>query len=341
MRGVEMSRRKNNKSFNLFLTVIVLILFLVYGYLFQGFASIFSPQATLPTLESAQLFVEPDDGRSYIIDAIDNAKESVDLEVYILSDSKIISALINAKNRGAVVRVILEESPYLGYGANKETKNKLAHYGVDVKWSNRVYKFTHSKFFVTDKVNGYILTLNLSKSAFTKNREFGVIIRDSISVGELEKIFQADWDRKPYKVAESPLVVSPENARIKLENLIKGAEKEILVYAEVMNDADFEKLLVTKAQSGVSVCVILADPAAIDSNAGAYERFLTSKIQVSICSTPFTHAKAILVDDSAAYIGSINFSTTSFDKNREVGIIVSSPEVISKLKTTFLYDFRP
>jgi len=336
-----MGQRKSNKSFNLFLIVIVLILFLIYGYLFQGFVPIFSPQATLPALKSAQLFVEPDDGRPYIIDAIDNAKESVDMEVYILSDSKIISALINAKDRGVIVRVILEESPYLGYGANKEAKNKLAHYGVDVKWSNRVYRFTHSKFFVTDEVNGYILTLNLSKSAFTKNREFGVIIRDPISVGELKKIFQADWDRKPYKATESPLVVSPENARIKLEALIGSAEKEILVYAEVMNDPAFEKLLVAKAQSAVLVCVILADPKDIDSNADAYERFSDSKIQVSICSTPFTHAKAILVDDSVAYIGSINFSTTSMDKNREVGIIVSSPDVISKLKTTFLYDFRP
>jgi len=210
-----MGQRKSNKSFNLFLTVIVLILILIYGYLFQSFAPIFSPQATLPTLKSAQLFVEPDDGRPYIIDAIDNAKESVDLEVYILSDNKIISALINAKKRGVIVRVILEESPYLGYGANKEAKNKLAHYGVDVKWSNRVYKFTHSKFFVTDMVNGYILTLNLSKSAFAKNREFGVITQDSTSVSELEKIFQADWNRKPYRVAESPLVVSPENTQKK------------------------------------------------------------------------------------------------------------------------------
>jgi len=334
-----MIKKQGNKYFSLLLIAFFVVLFLIYGYLFPNVSSIFFPGANLPTVKNAQLFIEPDNGRAPVTNAIDNATKNVDLEVYLLSDDTVIRSLINAEKRGVDVRVILEEHPYKGYGANKETKDRLAHYGINVKWSNRVYRFTHSKFLVIDKTTGYIMTLNLTKSSFTKNREFGVVVQDSLSIDELEKIFQADWYRKPYKVVKSPLVVSPENSRAKLNSLVANAKKGILIYAEEMQDTDFEELLISKAQSGVKVYIIMADPGSIESNREAKERLSAYNIQVVTLSAPFVHAKAILVDGSTAYIGSINFSSTSMDKNREVGIITSSPDVVNKLRGTFFGDF--
>ncbi len=334
---------KQNRYFYLLLIAFLIVLFLIYGYIFPNISPVFFPEkqsVNLLTARNVQLFIEPDDGRAPVLSAINSAKKSIDLEVYLLSDKTTIQSLINAEKRGVKVRVILEEHPYKGYGANRGTKDKLAHYGISTKWSNRVYRFTHSKFFVVDKTIGYIMTLNLSKSSFTKNREFGIITKNSIYIGELEKIFQSDWERKPYRPLKSALVVSPENSRIKLTKLVKTAKKEILIYAEEIEDRNFEDLLIAKAKTGVKIYIVLADPKYIGTNREAEKYLSPYHIQVSTPSSPFIHAKVIVVDDLTAYIGSINFSSTSMDKNREVGIITSSKDAVDKLRNAFFKDFR-
>ena len=67
------------------------------------------------------LFVEPDAGRTPIIDAIDSAQKEVLVEVYLLSDKSVINALDKAKNRGVSVKVMLEEHPFGGGSLNSRT----------------------------------------------------------------------------------------------------------------------------------------------------------------------------------------------------------------------------
>jgi phosphatidylserine/phosphatidylglycerophosphate/cardiolipin synthase-like enzyme len=52
------------------------------------------------------------------------------------------------------------------------------------------------------------------------------------------------------------------------------------------------------------------------------------------------HAKMIISDDKKAYIGSINFSTQSMDKNRELGIILTQQDIIQTISTTFQKDWN-
>ena len=71
------------------------------------------------------LFVQPDDGRAPILDELDAARESISLEVYLLSDAEIIAALERAEARGVEVRVILEEQPFGGAGDQPEVFARL------------------------------------------------------------------------------------------------------------------------------------------------------------------------------------------------------------------------
>jgi len=52
------------------------------------------------------------------------------------------------------------------------------------------------------------------------------------------------------------------------------------------------------------------------------------------------HAKMVLVDDKEAYIGSANLTPRSMDKNLEVGICTSNPEVVSKAAMYFEQVFQ-
>jgi len=182
--------------------IIIASLFVITLLIYSNLIPLNNQPATIPALgDNISIFYEPNMGKDPILNGIKGAKKSIDLEVYTFSDTDVLRELKNAKERGIRVRVILEENPYGGYSANKETYNKLRYYGIDTKWDNKAYNFTHSKFLIIDEETGYILTLNLSKSAFTKNREFGAIVTDKNVILELKKIFEADWNRKPYKPA--------------------------------------------------------------------------------------------------------------------------------------------
>lgn len=51
------------------------------------------------------------------------------------------------------------------------------------------------------------------------------------------------------------------------------------------------------------------------------------------------HAKMILVDQAAAYVGSANFTDTSLHYNLELGLHVEDPAILARLHTIFDYIF--
>ena len=51
------------------------------------------------------------------------------------------------------------------------------------------------------------------------------------------------------------------------------------------------------------------------------------------------HAKLILVDGARACVGSENFSPTSLDANRELGIVLADPAAIATLSAAFEHDW--
>src|SRR3954468_7732210 len=64
-------------------------------------------KAPASTLEpgATGLFVEPDDGRAPVLDELANSKQSITLQIYLLSDRPIINAIKDAHDRGVDVRV--------------------------------------------------------------------------------------------------------------------------------------------------------------------------------------------------------------------------------------------
>jgi phosphatidylserine/phosphatidylglycerophosphate/cardiolipin synthase-like enzyme len=179
------------------------------------------PTATPAPGGSVALFVEPEDGVSPVLDEITGAKQSIDVEVYILSDERIISALEQAAKRGIAVRVMLEEHPFGGPGTEQKVKNRLQAAGIETNWSNPAFRFSHIKMIIIDNRTALILSLNLSRSAFTGNRDFGAITTRPAEVAQARAIFTADWTRT--EAPDGPLVVSPTDSRGQLLTLIYNA----------------------------------------------------------------------------------------------------------------------
>ncbi|HLH25796.1 MAG TPA: phospholipase D-like domain-containing protein [Chloroflexota bacterium] len=290
------------------------------------------------------LLVEPDEGRTAIERAINGAQQSVDLVIYLLSDRQTIAALKAAQARGVRVRVMLEEHPYGGGPGNGAVAQDLQAAGVTTAWSNPAFRLTHQKTLVLDGSTAWVMTLNLTASAFTRNREFAVRVTDPAAVAEIEQVFEADWDRQAVHPGQPSLVWSPDNSRAKTLDVIRGAKRTLEIYNEEMQDAETEQALAQAAQRQVAVRVLMTGGGGgNDPNEPGRQRISQAGAQVRLIATPYIHAKMILADEGAsgagAFVGSENISTASLDQNRELGVLVSDATYLHRLHDVFEHDW--
>ncbi|MBI5399161.1 hypothetical protein HZB07_00895 [Candidatus Saganbacteria bacterium] len=272
-----------------------------------------------------QLFVEPAAGRQPIIDAINGAKQAIRVESYLLTDFKIMQALRDAARRGINVRIILGAPPY------EKIKSRTG---------NPAFALTHAKFLIIDNSQAFIMTLNLTKSAFGRNREFGVITGYPDDVEELKELFEADWDRSTSRIVNRDLVCGPSDSRVKILSFIDGAKKSLEIYNEELQDKEIENHLLAAVGRGVDVRLILP-PVKNDRDPNAFgqPRLLAGGVKINWLQKPFVHAKMILADRRRAFVGSQNFSPASLDRNREVGILLDEATAIKTLAETFDADW--
>jgi phosphatidylserine/phosphatidylglycerophosphate/cardiolipin synthase-like enzyme len=282
------------------------------------------------------IFIEPGDGREPILDELAAARNTIDVEIYIITDDVILQALEAAQVRGVEVRVMLEEHPFGGSGGQQEIFDRLEAAGIDVRWANPAFRFSHIKMMVIDDAVAIILNQNLTASSFTGNREFGVVTTEPAAVETAAAIFAADWERGP-EPDPGPLVVSPSNARQVLRELIDGATTSLDIYAEVLRDPEMLEAMVAAVERGATVRVLISPSSDFEAEVAA---LIEGGVDVRLLSNLYVHAKVIVADGARAYLGSQNFSATSLDQNRELGVIVDDPVSLSRLMRTFEIDFR-
>lgn len=304
--------------------------------------------ATGTGVNGVSVFVEPNAGESPIVDAIDGAKKSVWVEMYILSDKKVVSALEETANRGIDVRVMLEPHP-VGTSAPTSTMDKLRAAGAQVEDSDPAFALTHEKGMIIDGTTAYIMTSNFSRAALggygssskyssSDNREYDIIDTNSGDVQAVSAIFNADWNRSTAQFNDPNLVVSPVNSRNDFLAFINSAHHTLIIEAEEMQDSAIEQALVNTAHRGVQIEVIL--PSSGTGNDQGIQTIKQGGVQVKEDAQLYMHAKMMVADGHEAFVGSENISAESLDHNRELGILISDASVISTLQQTFQQDWE-
>ena len=239
--------------------------------------------------QGLQVYVEPDAGDGFLLDGINNAQKSVYLEMYLLTDRKIVSALEDAAHR-LDVHVMLETHPYgSGSASVTTTLNKLQAAGANAKATSPNFSLTHEKGMVVDGNTSYIMTSNFTLSALggsssTTNREYDIIDKNPQDVQGMTDIFNADWNRTTAQFNDSNLVVSPVNSRSDFTSLINSAHHTLLIEAEEMQDSNIEQAITGAAQRGVHVQVILPAPSgsSTDSNSSGIDTIKQAGVQVRL-----------------------------------------------------------
>lgn len=295
-----------------------------------------SKAARTETIEAPEIVVMREKGLETLVSMIDNAKESIDLHIYIVTANtpELTDAFHRALDRGVHVRLMIEDDPFYWTGAkdnpSKAFIDDMVARGAEYKPDNPKFsksRVTHEKSMVFDGKEALILTGNLGSSTFGKNLDLGaIVLKDPKTVSQVETIFNSDWERTDLPdMGDTNLVISPDNARTQLHGLISGAKKDITVLQQAITDKATVDLLASKIDEGVKTDLTITDPGIAQNNMQPAAYLYLKGADVHFLVSPYIHAKAVSVDshtaDSKTYVGSQNFSMSAIDKNRELGYI--------------------
>ena len=288
-----------------------------------------------------QFIVLPDDGIQPLLDLIDAAGSRVYMKMYLLTDTRIVDALSRAQGRAADVRVMIEENPFGAGNSAQQALDLLKQAGLRTKSANPAFRLTHEKSFVIDDT-AVILTANMTKAAFSRNREFGVVIAEPADVEEVAAAFIADWERSAFTPGRPDLVWSPDNSREQIDRVIEAAVNSLDVYAEVVLDARHVHKLAQAARRGVRVRLLISPPSQGETNSSSpgLDELQAGGVGVRTVRSPYIHAKAFVADGALAYTGSVNISTASMDFNRELGVLLADRGSIQRMTDAFERDWN-
>lgn len=303
-------------------------------------SGIYDPDAgPIAPTTAVRVIVQPSDKGAALLAAIRNAKTSVHMTMYLVTDADITNALIAQNNAGRDVKVVLNQQ-FPSAGDNNITPyNALKNAGVDVVWAPPSFTYTHQKTFVFDATEAWIMTMNMTYSSADTNREFMIIDTDPADVAETEAIFVADRARQPFTNPKR-LVLSPISARSRINALALSAKKSIDIHAAALSDYATVTTLMNMQKAGVTVrCVVDGSAAQQAAMGAAIGRIKSAGGVVKTMKTLDSHAKSMIVDGTTAFVGSQNYTKTSLDENRELGVILDEPSTVRTLKATFDTDF--
>lgn len=325
-----------------------------------------------------QLHVEPADGYAPIIETIRSARKTLDFWIYEFNDGRIARELRAAEARGVDVRVIFSwqlfpassnlwnaQSP--NYNSNMPTFNALKRAGIEVKLSPFWFTYSHAKSMVVDGRTGagraLIMDFNAQPSYIVPTtgllgtRGFAISTVDQNDVREIQRVFDADWDRREAPPYASPHLVwspsgdgyrPPSPGKDRIFALLDSAKTSLDLYVLLLDSLPFQDRLIAAATRGVDVRIITnTDPPAmafaqVQALSAAGVRFAFNPTYPG--GPLFIHSKAIIKDagtrEAMAFVGSQNpGDTVSLNSERELGILVDRPSITDRMRTTFEQDW--
>ena len=292
----------------------------------------------MPCALANRLIIEPEMGRAPLLAALANTQHSVQLTLYGFTDPTIRDALLATHRRGRTVQVILEAKPYRAETENDNTialfkQNSIAWHGIV-----QPFRLIHQKTVVFDNKTAWVMTFNFTQSSFKQQRNFALVLDDARTVHEIARLFSADWNQNAYALPsdfKNTLVLSPDNSRSALTELINQARTSIDIYAQTLNDYELIGVLAKAGKRGVKIRLLTTGKMR-DKQSAYLER---AGVSIQYDTKLMIHAKALIIDGAKAVIGSTNLTRSSLNDNRELSVITQDPAIIIPLKKTFAADW--
>jgi len=140
-------------------------------------------------LACTRMIVSPVNSFQRVLDHINSAQSTLDVEVMYIADASIQAAIGNAATRGATVRVIVEDPNDTPQNAGVAAF--MMPRGIPVKYAVQQF-YLHAKLIVADGI-ALVGSENMSATSMTANREMGALVFEPDQAAIIHQQFEADW----------------------------------------------------------------------------------------------------------------------------------------------------
>jgi len=274
-----------------------------------------------------KLLVQPDDGFAPLLKAIRGAKTSIHVVIFRFDLPDMEQELGKAVARGVQVHALIANTNRGGEKRLRKLEQRLLDAGVTVARTADDLSRYHGKVMIADNAL-FVLGFNYTRLDIERSRSFGVHVQDGKLVKAAIDLFECDANRQTYNPSDARLVVSPENAREVLEKFISGAKKTLSIYEMNLSDRRMLKLLQERLKAGVKVRVIGKAPK------------LPEGIGLRKMAKLRLHSRAIVRDNSQAFVGSQSLRRNELDNRREVGVIITDSRIAARIQKVFDEDWE-
>jgi len=136
------------------------------------------------TLPSAEI-------RPLALDVLNQARRTLDLELFDLTDTGMIRALVSAHSRGVAVHVLLDPTQR----SNTPSAEALRAQGVEMRWYRSHGELLHAKAVVADAATLLFGSANWSGGGFARNHEVDIEIPALPALAQqMEEQMSLDWN---------------------------------------------------------------------------------------------------------------------------------------------------
>ncbi|MBI5273823.1 MAG: hypothetical protein HY860_02075 [Chlamydiales bacterium] len=238
------------------------------------------------------------------------AKESIDIECYMITDKKWIAQLINKARQGINIHI------YHHYDHPLSLKG--LHENIIVTPSKRK-SLMHKKLIMVDKKLCLIGSTNLTQAS--------LLMHDNMMIGihskEIGAAIASHVDYFSHHHLQ--LFNLPSSASLFVKKIIEEinmAKKQITVCMFCLSEKKIISSLCRAIERGVSVDLF------IDGHTYQYPwKEIPTMVKI-IKNKNLMHHKFALIDDHMLIFGSANWTKNGLSKNEEYGVMIKNPDLL-------------
>lgn len=257
----------------------------------------------------------------------------------VAKNSRVVDALVNAKDNGKAVQVVVELAARFDEQANIAWAQRLTDAGIEVIFGIPGLK-VHSKLFLIERRESqklcyysHIGTGNFNENTARLYTDFSLLTFDQSIGRDVAKVF--DFLKYNYRRPEyEQLLVSPHSSRPGLMAMIDreikhardGYRAEIILKCNNIVDPQFSSKLYEVSQAGVEIRLIVRGMCSLTPGVPG----LSENIQaISIVDRYLEHARVYVFHNRGRpdyYFGSADLMTRNIDFRVEVLCPLRDPE---------------
>jgi phosphatidylserine/phosphatidylglycerophosphate/cardiolipin synthase-like enzyme len=270
-----------------------------------------------------------------LVDGMDAARLSIDVACYHINLEDLAAALLRARERGVLVRVVTDDAQ-----AGESVLGGLERAGIEVR-DDGSPALMHHKFVVIDGSEVWTGSMNLtSGSVFHDDNNLLRIRSDDVAADfgrEFDEMYDdglfgalSNADTPSPRVAVDGVDVevyfSPDDGVARrLERLVGEAEESIDVMAFAFTADGLAEAMLERRQAGVRLRGVVERDQA-DSAGAEFLHLLEAGVDIRLDNSYGNlHHKVILIDGDTVVTGSYNFTRSAETANDEALLILRSP----------------